>query len=546
VERGELVARALTLAVALATSLLAVSGAGGGEVQTPKRGGTVVMSLEEIACLNPFACKLAHDHPVLTQVLEGAFEIGPDLVRRPNLVSHVTRTREPLTLTYHIRPEARWSDGVLVTASDFQFTHEKVASVERPAFDQRPLYAKIETTRVLGPKTFRIELREPFADWRRLYSGVLPRHALAGEDVTRVWIDRIDNPKTRTAIGSGPFLVERLERGRELTLVRNPRYWGPHTSYLDRFVFRFNLDPVDPLGPLQRNETDVALLVGAAPLTAELAQQVRDLPGWRVAAWPAPAMEHFAFRVGPGGHPALGAKLVRQALAFGIDRDAIARAVLAEAEGRPAILDSSVFLPGEPHYRPNWSRYRYDPARAQRLLQQAGCRRGSQGVHSCAGLPLRLRLVTTTGNALRERIARLVQAQLRRAGVEVLPEYAPLAPFFGQVLPRGEFDIALFRFLGLSGGSVLPYALCGNVQNFAGFCSRLLTRDAQQVDVIVDPKQRALVLNAADAKLARAVPALPVVQPLERAALRRTLRGVIRGGTATELTQNSEDWWLER
>ena len=54
--------------------------------------------------------------------------------------------------------------------------------------------------------------------------------------------ERIDNPKTGRPIGSGPFLVERWERGKQLTLVRNPRYWGPHAAYLDRIVIRFCKD----------------------------------------------------------------------------------------------------------------------------------------------------------------------------------------------------------------------------------------------------------------------------------------------------------------
>lgn len=137
---------------------------------------------------------------------------------------------------------------------------------------------------MLDAKTFRVELREPFADWRDLYNLVLPRHALAGEDLTKVWVDRIDSPKTGAAIGSGPFLVSRFERGKQLTLVRNPRYWGSHTAYLDRFIFRFNLDPRDPLGPLRRDELDVALTLGASFFSAELAQEVRQVPGWRVAA----------------------------------------------------------------------------------------------------------------------------------------------------------------------------------------------------------------------------------------------------------------------
>jgi peptide/nickel transport system substrate-binding protein len=519
--------------------------AGGAPDQTPRRGGTVVVlrpPFTELPCLNPLACGGDWD-PLLLQVLEGAFEAGPDLVFRPNLVSDVTPGRNPFTLTYRIRPEARWSDGVPVTASDFQFTQEAFAEHFK---DPEQGYVNVRSTRVLDAKTFRVELDRPFAAWRYLYSVVLPRHALAGEDLTKVWRDRIDNPKSGRPIGSGPFLFARWERGRQLELVRNPRYWGPHTAYLDRFVNRFvREDPGDLLGPLERNEVDAGLTLGSAFLSADAARQVRQLPGWRVAVWPGPAMEHFVFRVGSGGHPALKLKLVRQALAFGVDRVAIAREIQREAPAsvrRP--LDSTVFLPSEASYRPTWSRYRYDVARARRLLGQAGCRRGSDGVYECAGERLRLRLVTSAGAPDRQRIVELAAAHLRQVGVDAVPVYAAPPVFLGRILPNGDFDVALFSWGGVFGGvGVWPEALCGNEQNFGGYCSRLVTRDAQQ-NLIGTLAQRARVLHAVDAKLAKAVPVLPIVQPVGRAFYRQSLRGVVHGGGPFEFTQNAEDWWL--
>jgi peptide/nickel transport system substrate-binding protein len=511
--------------------------------QTPKRGGALVFLRPLVgvpACLNPLACGGLGFDPAVTQVLEGAFEVGPDLAVRPNLVSGVDIDRKPFRLTYRIRPEARWSDGVPVTARDFAFTHGKFAALRQ---DPGGLLDSVRRVEVLDSKTLRVVLREPVALWWQLFDVVLPRHALAGLDVTKVWTDRIDNPRTGRPIGSGPFLFESWERGERFTLVRNPRYWGPHTAYLERLVIRLGQDPQDPLGPVRRGEFDVTLSLGNNFVSADLAREVRRLPGWRVPAWPTSAMEHFAFRVGPGGHPALRNKLVRQALAYGIDRVAIAREILREAPRaarRP--LDSAAFLPSEPFYRPNWSGYRYDVARAQRLLRQAGCRRGADGIYSCAGERLRLRFVTSAGNPVRARTVELAAAHLRRVGVDAVPLFFP-SNLLGPVLADGNFDAVLFAWLGF-GGLTWPEAWCEHEQNVAGFCSRLITRDIQQADHIVDPAQRARILNAADAKLARAVPALPVVQPVLRAVIRSTVRGIYPGGSQLDFSQNSEDWWL--
>ena len=100
------------------------------------------------------------------------------------------------------------------------------------------------------------------------------------------------------------------------------------------------------------------------------------------------------------------------------------------------------------HYESNWSAYRYRPAQARRLLGQAGCRRGADGIFSCGGKRLSLRFVTTAGVPFRAQALPLIQAQLRAAGVEVVPVFAPPPSFFGQILPQGAFDVALFSWTG--------------------------------------------------------------------------------------------------
>jgi ABC-type transport system substrate-binding protein len=539
------VARAL--AAALLGAVLTIAAAHASGAATPQRGGTLTVARPPgLTCLNLFGpCNMGSGDPVLSQVLEGAYELGPDLVFRPNLVSGVTIDRNPFTLTYRIRPEARWSDGVPVTTSDFLFTYRMFAT---RALDvaEREFYGKIRRVRVLDAKTLRVELREPLAAWRGFFDMVLPRHALAGEDIAGVWRTRIDNPKTGRAIGSGPFLVDRFEPGRQLILVRNPRYWGPHTAYLDRYVARFpTYDPADPLGPLRRNEIDVTATTPgtSAGLSTELTAQARLIPGWRVATWAGLGNEHLAFRIGPGGHPALRNKLVRRALAYGIDREEIVRRDLGR-NARP--LDSTVFQPAERFYRANWSRYRYRPAEARRLLERGGCRRGADAIYVCAGERLSLRFVTTAGAPAREQALRLIQAQLRPAGVAVDVSFAPPQAFFQTIIPRGEFDAVLFSWGVAPGGQVVPEGICGDSQNWTGYCSRLVMRDVQQTDRIVDPRQRAILLNSADAKLALDVPLLPLFQPVFRTALRTTIRGFVPGGSVLNYTQNTEDWWLAR
>jgi peptide/nickel transport system substrate-binding protein len=535
------VARALA---AIVVSLLAVSGASGVAAQTPNRGGTVVVAAPaEPACLNWLqqACKGIALDAVLEEVLEGAFDLGPRHLTPDLITPRVEYTRKPpFTLTYHIRPEARWSDGVQVSASDFVFTQAAIRKYVSPNADPEDLNRKlVRSVRAVDAKTVRVVLKARSSTWRELFAVVLPRHALAGEDLERVWQDRIDNPRTGAPIGSGPFLVERWERGKELTLRRNPRYWGPHGAYLARLVLRFDVG--DPAQALRDGEVDV---VHRRPdLGTE--SGYGQIPGVERFYGPGRSWEHFTIRIGPGGNAALRTKLVRRALAYGLDRAAIVRAAYGAFLPKWRPSENAVFLDGSHGYKPNWSDYRYRPARARRLLEQAGCRRGADGIYVCAGERLSLRFETPAGGSRRRIALEAAQRQLRRVGVEVVPTYTVGTAFFDQVVIPGHFDVALFAwFYDPDIGAPSDIYRCGGAENFGGYCQRLVTRDLDNADRILDPAQRARVLNHADRQMAKDVPVIPLWNEPAAVTVRSTVHGVVP--CFPSMIWKAENWWLER
>jgi peptide/nickel transport system substrate-binding protein len=542
------VARRLVLAIAFVAALLPVSGAGGADAQTPKRGGTLVIGTRpasEPGCLNLFTCELQVTLPqLLAEVLPGAFEVAPDATFRPDLADAEIVSKEPFTLLYRIRPQARWSDGTPVTGKDFEFT-DRVSRTHRGPEDWHRKY--VRSVRALDAKTVRVVMRSRFVDWRYLFDTVLPRHALAGAAFNGVWEDDITNPRTGRAIGSGPMLLEQWERGKQITFVRNPRYWGPHSAYLDRLVLRFL--PVADIEPAMRRGDIDMIDPGPAVLSAaHVAFHRHPAPGVTARRVVGASYENLVIRAGRGGHPALANPLVRRALAYGVDRVEIARTIgRLSGASPPGVepIDSAVYLPNSPYYRPNWRGYRHRQTEARRLLALAGCRIGPDGIYVCAGVQMSLRFVTAAGVEARELTVRLAQAQLRRIGVEVRPVFLSPQALFLQVVPSGEFDVGVWGW-GFGAGTSGPLEVfgCQQVSNFMGYCDRLVTRDLVQATRILDDSLRVGLLNRIDARLAKAAPTIPLFQHSAFFAYSTNVRGIVPNGPGS-FAWNAENWWLD-
>ncbi len=533
---------------ALVCGVVAVAPAAGVPEQTPKRGGTLdLLTGREPACLSLILTQCQGFNSILNGVIEGAFKQAPDFSWRERLVSRVDYTsKPPFTLTYHIRPEARWSDGVPVSARDFVFTYE--TRLKYPALpEDDPYRTMIRSVRIVDGKTVKVALRSRYAFWRVLFDHVFPEHVLRGEDLEKVWLVRIDNPKTGRAIGNGPFLVGDWERGEYLELVRNPRYSGLRKAYLNRIVVRWSLDHAQIAARFRDGSADVAQYQYADDWVSAL----ESVPGVELRFRPdSPGWEHLDFRLGPGGHPALrndgrNNKLVRRAIAYGIDRVAIARSYIPDLGARVRPLDSALLRSGSRGYKPNWSAYRYRPTETHRLLRQAGCRRGGDGIYSCAGERLTLRFVGRSAGRLKT--LELLRAQLLKVGIDVRPAAATQFAH-DQILETGDFDATLFAWFAPAadeaGGPEGLYG-CGGDQNYMGYCQRLVTADLDQADRILDADRRARVLNRADRQLALDVPTLPLYEIWSVAIYRPGVRNFANGSGFNDPTWNAENWWLD-
>ena len=353
-------------AAAIAVSLLAVSGAGGSGAQTPKRGGTLVIRLHRARA-------------GLSQ--RPARELQP---RRPRLGRAGSADGFRGWSRLHVRGKPRL-EGRLHEAAT---VHADLPHPSRGALERRspghgaglhlhaPGHTPSRFPGVQGPprphpkcacrgsqdlaSRSAAEVRE----LARTSSGTSSRaHVLRGSDLTQVWSDRIDDPRTGRPIGSGPFLVERLERGRQLVLRRNPRYWGPHPGLRRaarrqiRAVAHRSQRAAEEQRARRRNGHSTFCRRGCSSAAGDA---LCGAAKHRLRAPRVPARTERS----PGA-----SRQTRSPRARVRDRPHRARPTdLGQIDPSARVLDSAVYLTQSRHYEPNWRAYRYRPAEARRLL----------------------------------------------------------------------------------------------------------------------------------------------------------------------------------
>ena len=543
--RGTVLVAGLIAVLALAAGASASSD--GKRSPQIKVGGTLLFGAEqEVDCLNLLLnpCNALWGTIFENGVIRGAYVIQPDFSYKPDVVSKVTLQLKPMRLTYQVRPNARWSDGTPLTARDFVFTLRTIMN-QRWDIVSRNGYDLITKTKVSGKgKAVQFTFKRPFAGWKDLFSYVLPQHALQGADFNSVWNDAVVNPKTGKPIASGPFLLTRWQKGSQITLTRNPRWWGPHRPYLNSIVFRFLTNTNTEIQQVRGGEVDA---IYPQP-QLELAE-LRQAAGLRVQSSLGPSWEHIDIQQGPKGNPLAKNLWVRQAMILSLDRNAVLQALFRTLNPNLRPLNNLIYLNNFPQYQNHWGKWNYNPNRARQILESHGCRKGGDGIYSCGGTRLSFQFESTRGNKLRELAFTVIQDIWKKNGIEVKDNFKPSAVAFGTDLVQGNYDLFMFAWTGTPDPQgATPIWSCpsaGGTQNYMSYCNMRATRLLHQADAELNPKKRQDFVNQADALMSSDIPTIPLYQKPTYLVAHTYVKGM-RDNVAIGPTYNIEDWWMDK
>ncbi|MGQ0572522.1 MAG: ABC transporter substrate-binding protein, partial [Armatimonadota bacterium] len=335
--------------------------------------------------------------------------------------------------TFTLRQGVRWSDGRLLTIDDVLFSLHVVFTkgVQSTTVDLLTFGGKPVGWRKLDDRRIQFTTDEPQGFFLRLIQDlvIIPKHKLqsalvkGGVAFNAAW--GVNTPP-REVVGTGAFVMQSYAFGQRVSYARNPLYWrvdkgGNRLPYLDRYVLQIvpNLD-AEKLKFLAR-EID---LYSARPREYAEFQQGQQAGNYTVYDGPETfASEYLVFNQNPRGidPPKLSwfqDVRFRRALNHAIDRKTIVTQVYA---GRATPAWSPVSIANARFYNPNLPQYPYALARAQRLLEEAGYRKGQDGtLRDARGQMVEFTLAVSAQSPDGVAIGNIVRQDFVKLGIKVV------------------------------------------------------------------------------------------------------------------------------
>src|SRR5512144_2196925 len=272
----------------------------------------------------------------------------------PSLAESWTASKDGLVYEFVLRHGARFHNGDPVTADDVKFSFERYRGAA-----SKLLKEKVAAVEIVDPQRVRFRLKEPWSDFMTYYGSLTTG---AGWVVPRKYLEKVgDDGFKKAPVGAGPYRFVSFTPGVELVLEANEQYWRKAPT-VKRLVFRVAPDEATRLAMLKRGEADVVYL-----LQGELAEEVRRTPGLTLKPTPIVSTHWLVFVDQWDAKSPWADRRVRLAANHAMDRQAVNEALTL---GFSRIIWSIIPQSFDYFWQP--PPYAYDPARAKRLLAEAG------------------------------------------------------------------------------------------------------------------------------------------------------------------------------
>lgn len=350
--------------------------------------------------------EMAQIYDQLVEYQPGSYDVQPGLAKSWEV------SDDGLTYTFDLR-DANFSDGSPVTAEDVKFSIDRYGDPKINTAYAALLAPEYESSEITDDSTFVIHLSKPdggfLAGLATPMASITPEKAVKSEGEKGFG----ENP-----IGSGPFMLEKWERGKTVVMKRNPEYWKEGLPLLDSVTFNYVPDDNTRMLQVREGQADVAESVPFQQIAELDSQADVDVQTSEIVAYDAIWLNN--------DYEPLGDKNVRQALNYALDKEAINQAVYA---GKAEPANST--LAKLQYWDPDVPGYAVDLDKAKQLMADSQYANGFD-----------LNLKVPGGDSVHKNVAEIAKDAWAELGVNVTIETQETNALFGE-FAEGNYQAAI-------------------------------------------------------------------------------------------------------
>ncbi|TKT78230.1 peptide ABC transporter substrate-binding protein [Aquamicrobium sp. LC103] len=351
----------------------------------------------------------------------------------PNLAARIpTRengdiSEDGRTWRVNLKPGVTWSDGQPFTAKDVEFTYQtivnpSVAARSRSGFDL------IDGIKIVDDHTVEITLKRAYVPfywaWQSMH--IVPHHLLSGES------DINTSGFNAQPIGTGAYILQSRTAGSHMIYEANPNYHRGAPK-IKQFIHKFVPDQLVAYGQMRTGEIDYFGLVG---IPYDRWEEARGLPGRTFQLNPQPYVQFIYFNT---EKPQFTDPKVRKALYIACEMEKSIQDI--NFGSTPRTL--SYLHPSHWAYNGALKEETANPQLAEKMLDEAGWRRGADGIREKDGVKMKFTMSTTAGVPSRQASQQLFQQNWKDIGVDMEIRNMPGSVVWGDYTTKSQFDTLL-------------------------------------------------------------------------------------------------------
>jgi peptide/nickel transport system substrate-binding protein len=394
--------------------------------EKPQQGGRIIEgTISDIATMQPVLVNDTSSGRITTLIYDTILIQDPKTGEPTPRMATFSISPDSLTYTFEIKANVNWSDGKPVIAQDWltglMAVGKSAKTVRKSNFqdiqgfndfkDAKATTITGVTIDAANPKKWTVKMAKVSCPAIiQLIGYTLPTQVFGKYVTATSKPEDIDTAVENTAptVASGPFTFKEWRKGDQVILAKNATYWQSSPN-VDEYVYK-----------VVANQTAITNGLKAGELTfgsiqAKDLADVQTVDSVKITKYQNLGYTFIGWNTSSPSATGLADKRVRQALAYGIDMDAVIKAVVfGEATKQVA------------HHVPvQWAYptvalepYKYDKAKAQQLLKDAGWVAGSDGILAKDGKKFSLTIATNSGNQERETLAQVAADQYKQLGIQ--------------------------------------------------------------------------------------------------------------------------------